>query len=276
MNAIRTSIQDLTAYDEDENEGSIFTGNYGVQQLVGQRLKDIVASIGVGFEFYDEKTGEGDIYSSLSQLGILTNADEGSAQCGLLEIDETVLDEKLEADPDAVTSIFAAYYEGQSNSPNLSYDSYVENITQAGEYDVTYTVSGGAIVSAYINGHETAVSGWTITGAYGEPEGGISITATNHADGTHTGSVSLKLGKIGELVNTLEGMTSEETGAINILEDNYDDIIHNIKDKIASEEERLSNYEDRLTDKFSRLETTLGRYSNISASLTTLIDQMSG
>jgi flagellar hook-associated protein 2 len=274
MNAIRTSIQDLTAYDADAEKGSIFTGNYGVQQLVGQRLKDIVASIGVGFEFYDADTGTGDIYCSLADLGILTNADEGSSLCGLLEIDETVLDEKLAADPDAVTAIFAAYYDGQSNSSDMAYNSYIEDITKAGVYDVSYTVSGGSIVSATINGHEADIDGWILTGAYGQDEGGLSITATNHADGTYNGSVSLKLGKIGELVNTLEDMTSEETGAINILEDNYDDIIDNIEDKILSEEERLSNYEQRLTDKFSRLETTLGEYSNISATLTQLINQM--
>jgi flagellar hook-associated protein 2 len=267
VNEVRTAIQDLTKIDETTEKGSILTGNYGVENLVGQTLKDIIASKAVGFKFYDAATGTGDQYSSLAQVGILTDADEDSPTNGLLVLDESVLDDALADDPDAVTELFSADYRGESRSTDFSYDSHVSGITEAGTYDVEYTISGGSVTSAKINGHDATVDGWTLTGASGHPEAGLALGITNQADGSYSGEVSLKLGKTGELSESLGHMTSSTDGPIHILEDNYEDIIDNIDKKIEREENRLTRMETRLRNKFARLEALLGRYDQISAQL---------
>ncbi|MFW5837069.1 MAG: flagellar filament capping protein FliD, partial [Desulfovibrionaceae bacterium] len=275
VNDVRQTILDMTKVDEVSNEGSILTGNYGVENLVGQRLKDIIADLGIGFEFYNASTGEGDYYSTLSQLGILTDAEESSPTRGLLLLDENKLSEALETNPDAVTELFAADYLGQSRSGDLSYDTHVSGITEAGTYTVEYTSDGTQITSATIDGHAANVDGWTITGASGHPEAGLSVTVTDHASGTRSGDVSLKLGKTGELTDALKQMTNSTDGPIFILEDNYEDIIDNIDKKIEREESRLDRMEQRLREKFARLESLLGYYNSLGAEISSQMAQFS-
>lgn len=289
-NAVRIMINDLTYIDSgsDEATGSILTGNYGVELLVGQRLKDIIASKAVGFAWYeDDGNGNfsGDRYSALSQLGILTNAESGGASMGLLELDTDKLSAALDDDPMAVAKLFSANYLGESDSPNLEYMSHITSVTEAGEYNVQYEISGGKLISATINGNTALVDSntWQITGNGGTPESGMALRVENHTDGVYGNSnsdasdainVYLKLGKSGELVNALNEITSEE-GPLNILEDNYDIIMDNIDKKIEREERRIDLKEQMLTEKYARLDALLGNYQGIQAQLSSSINQLS-
>ncbi|WP_432735641.1 flagellar filament capping protein FliD [Maridesulfovibrio sp. FT414] len=288
-NTIRQMIKDLTNVEtsSDAANGSILTGNYGVELLVGQRLKDIMASRGIGFSWYtDDGSGNysGDKYSALSQLGIMTNADSGGASMGLLELDTDKLNEALDDDPMAVARLFSANYLGESDTPNLQYMSHITGVTKPGDYNVQYEVSGGKLISATINGQSATVnsSTWEITGSGGTDASGMSIRVENRADGVYGNSdssasdallVHLKLGKTGELVSALDDMTSEE-GPLNILQDNYDIIMKNIDSKIEREERRIDNKERMLKDRYSRLDTLLGQYQRQSTSLVSSINQL--
>ncbi len=289
-NEVRTMIKQLTDVDTtgEEAKGSILTGNYGVELLIGQRLKEIISGKGIGFQYWTETSPDnytGDRYSALSQLGILTNADTGSANIGLLEIDEDELSEALSTDPDAVVELFSANYLGESDSPEVQYLSHINGSTEAGDYNVQYTVSGGQLVSATINGNAASVdaSTWQITGAGGTPEAGMALEVENRADGTYGNSdsdasdainVYLKLGKTGEMVDALKDMTGEQ-GPLKILEDNYDSIIKNIEKKIDYEENRIDLYERNLRDKYARLDALLGRYDQMSGQLASSVNQLS-
>ncbi|MDD4951874.1 MAG: flagellar filament capping protein FliD, partial [Desulfovibrionaceae bacterium] len=279
LNEVRTKIQELTKFDETTESGSILTGNYGVD-MISQKLKGITADIGVGFEYYNQTTGAGDKYSALSQLGILTDAEQGSLTYGLLVIDEDRLDEVLQDDPEAVAQLMSAYYEGESRSSDFTYVSYIDGTTQAGNYEVQIVSDGSSITSATINGQAAIISGWEITGASGTDEAGLLIRLDNHGAGTYTGTVSLKLGKAGQLVNELTDLTKPynaatyEGGPLAILERNYQDIMDNIDDKIAWEEDRIEKMERNLRDKYARLDATLGYYDQLSASLTSQIAQL--
>lgn len=289
-NEIRSMIKDMTAIttNSDKAEGSILTGNYGVELLVGQRLKDIISSRGLGFGWYTENpdgSTSGDLFSSLAQLGILTNADSDGPNMGLLELDTDELNEALEEDPTAVAMLFAANYAGSSSSPNVQYLSCIKGTTQPGEYNIQYEVSGGALVSATINGQSASVnpSTWEITAAAGTEAAGMAIRVENHSDGVFGNSdssasdainVYLKLGKTGEMVKALGDMLSEE-GPLHILEDNYNDIMDNIDKKIAREERRIDNKEQMLKDRYSRLDTLLGQYQKQSSSLVSSINELS-
>ncbi|MFZ5810705.1 MAG: flagellar filament capping protein FliD [Thermodesulfobacteriota bacterium] len=280
VNLVRTMILDLTKVDttaissvttsEDTTQttgGSVLTGNYGIQ-LISSRLKDITASTGIGFDW------DLDTYTSLSSIGITTDADEGSATQGLLIIDEDVLDAALENDIDSVAALFSADYEGSTNSSDFSYQSHITGITEAGTYEVAYTVSGGAITSATINGNAATISGNTITGQYGNPESGLVLEVKNLTNGSYTGKAYMKLGKTGEMVDALGDLTNSTSGPLAILEENYNDIIDGIDDKIADEEERIALKESRLREKYARLEALLGYYEDLSTSLESQIDNL--
>ncbi|HBR07169.1 MAG TPA: flagellar hook protein [Desulfovibrio sp.] len=278
MNTVRSKIQELTKFDDTNQTGSILTGNYGVG-MISQNLKDIVASKGVGFISYNTLGLTEDAYTSLGQLGITTDATEGSATFGLLVLDEEILTEALTDDPTAVAKLFSADYVGESKSPSFTYLSHIDGTTQAGEYSVQVTVAsnGSGIASATINGHPALISSaWEITGASGTAEAGLAIRLDTHTAGsTYQGVVTLKLGKTGELAKELKDLTNSTDGPLAILEDNYKDITDSIDDKIAYEEDRLSKYESNLKDKFSRLDTLLGYYEQIASQLTSSIDQLS-
>lgn len=289
-NTIRQMIKELTdvTTSSDSAKGSILTGNYGVELLVGQRLKNIVASKGVGFSWFteDPSTGNtsGDRFSALAQVGILTNADSGGAKMGLLELDTEALSKALNKDPTAVAKIFAASGIGESQSPNLTFLSHIKNVTKAGDYNIQYEVSGGKLVSAKINGVTASVDpkNWQITGPSNTDASGMALRVENKADGVYGNDnsnaadamkVNLKLGKIGEIVDALGEITSEK-GPLEILRDNYDTIMKNIDKKIESEEDRLELKERTLTMKYSRLDALLGHYQGKTAQLTASVSQL--
>jgi len=268
MNTVRQYIQALTEVDTTSNEGSILTGNYGVQ-IIDSNLKNIFASKGIGFDY------SLDDYVTLAQLGITTDATEGSVTQGLLVIDDETLDAALADDPYGVALLFSAKDVGSTDTTDFKYYSSISTVTDPGEYDVQYTVSGGQVVSATINGNEAKASGTSITGLGGNPEAGLVLNVVNLTDGVYSGKVFLKQGKTGEFIDQLEELTSETSGPLHILEENYDDIIASIDEKIDYEERRIALKESRLRERFARLDATLGTYDNLQTQLESQIAQLS-
>ncbi|MEF2144938.1 MAG: flagellar filament capping protein FliD [Desulfovibrionaceae bacterium] len=299
VNEVRSYILSLTKYDKVKEEGSLLTGNYGVD-IISQKLKNAAAERGVGFFFYD-LTGaapSGDKYSSLSQLGILTDADDSSPTNGLLVLDEEKLTEALKDDTDAVAKLFAVKNEGAVyNTNDFVYKSFIEGITKPGAYNVKYTVDGsGNITSAFINGHAASIDNTThqIMGLSNKVlvgdrlveqnnEAGIVLEVLNLAAGTYPASgtndddypkILLKQGKTGEMSDLLKDLTNENTGPLHILEDNYEDIMDMIDKKIEYEENRITKMERTMRLKFARLDALLGDYSGKTAQLNAQIAQL--
>ncbi len=278
VNEVRSLIQDITKVDDTTEEGSILTGNYAVQ-LVDSRLKQITANLGRGFNYYEPgPPPSGDIYSSLSQIGILTVAEEGDPEKGLLRIDEEALDDALSNDPNAVAQLFAAQNIGGQlvDSGNFSFHSQVTGLTKGGSYDVEYTVSGGQITSAFIDGKAATIDNTEgfITSTQGDSIGLVVKINDFPNDGSGSGQVTVKQGKAGEMVDLLGDLTNGESGPLNILEENYEDIIDNIDKKIEFEESRLAKRSQMLREKYARLEALLGEYDGISQSIAGQINQL--
>jgi flagellar hook-associated protein 2 len=271
MNAVRTLIKEITKYDSTTQQASILTGNYGIQ-LIDTNLKNAVAGIGVGFDY------DADKYSTLSQLGILTDAEEGSATEGLLVLDEDVFDAILSSNADAVAQLFSAQYIGRTSSSDFSISSYIKNTTKCGTYDLSYTTdASGKITAATINGHPTLFHSNSnlITGQQGYAEAGIVIRAIDVTAGTHTGEVALKQGKTGQLSELLDQLTDESDGPLHILDENYDDITAMIDDKIAFEQRRITNYASSLRKRFSLVDSMLSVYDQVQNQLDSQIAQLS-
>ncbi|BFR49880.1 flagellar filament capping protein FliD [Nitratidesulfovibrio sp. HK-II] len=255
--------------DDDDSAASVLASNYGID-LVQNSLKNILATKGLGFSYYDADADTGDLFTSLSTIGISTDADEDSETFGLLVIDYDELEEAIDEDPEAVASLLSSDSTGSTDSSDFSFDSSISGTTVAGDYEVSYTIENGEITSAYINGNAASISGWTITGASGEDEAGLALTVDNTADGAYTGTVYLKQGKIGQLVDTLEDMTSTE-GTLQIMEDSYQEILDQLAESISKEEERLDLVESRLRTRYSNLETLLTSYDSLSTTIDSLL-----
>ncbi|WP_243545617.1 flagellar filament capping protein FliD [Pseudodesulfovibrio tunisiensis] len=282
VNIVRTQLQKITKIDTSTKEvqGSILSGNYGVD-IIGQNLKNIVADVGKGFEFYNDKTKSGDLYSALSQIGIHTDPQEGSETYGLLKIDDEELDKALKENPTEVAKLFAASDLGESHSPDMTFMGSIKGTTKPGVYDVQIQTSGAGISTATINGHPAKVSGWYITGIPGTDAAGISIRLDNRtANASYSGKVTLKQGKTGELIDELKELTkpfnkhTHQGGPLAVLQENYGDIMDGIDDKIDYENTRIDRMERNLRLKFARLDALLGQYDQKMASLNAQMAQL--
>jgi len=166
VNQIILDIQILTGrVTEEENpEEKAYTVDSYALDIMYNEIKSILSSSAPGFVYYDEDEG-GDYYTSLSQIGFSTDTDEGSDTFGQLLLDEDKLEEALKKDPKAVADLFSVRATGESDSDNFQVISIIDTVTPPGEHTIEYTVSGGTITSATINGEAAAVDGWAILGS---------------------------------------------------------------------------------------------------------------
>ncbi|HWR04954.1 MAG TPA: flagellar filament capping protein FliD [Humidesulfovibrio sp.] len=276
VNEVRSALQALTKVSNSSGTatGSLLTGNYGVQ-LIGTQLKDVVTDMGVGFNAFNSSTGEGDYYSALSQLGISTDADQSSSTYGKLILDETQLDAALTKDSGGVAKLFSADYAGESESQDFSYLSRINGKTKAGSYNVKVITSATGISSATINGLPAGIDGWKVTGLTGDAAG-LVVQVDNHtANSTFSGTVDIKLGKTGQMVEKLSELTNSTTGPLAILEDNYGEIMDSIDAKITREDQRLTNLKNTLKAKYARLDKLLSTLTSTQNQLTSTITQLS-
>lgn len=263
----------------EKTSGSILTGNYGVQ-MIQQNLKNILAQKGQGFDY------DMDAVTSLGSLGITTDTNEGSTTFGLLEFDESSFTAALSSDPDAVARLFSAdMYPSTKEivsgvaveSSNFKFDSYIKSVTGAGNFDLSYTVNAsGTITSATINGYAASIDGAKIVAmGDGNAAKGLAVEILNLTAGNYSGQVQLKSGKTEELYQEIKKLTASETGTLDILKDNYQDIMDSIDDKIAYEERRLTLLESNLRQRFANLDAVLGTYDNLSTQLSSQISGLS-
>ncbi len=249
-------ILEQTDYDADTGVAGALFGNYAVLMVKGA-LAAIATGNAPGFQ------NPPDSYLNLGIIGITTDADETSPTFGQLLVDELTLSAALSADTNGVVELLSDYFVGVSDDATgtITYYSSLPGITQPGIYEVEATVAGGVLVSGTINGHAATVDGDTLTGAAGYPEYGLAVRV-DLIDGTHTGTVRLKLGINGEFTEKLDELLSLTSGPLNILIDNYEDIVTNIDKKIEFEQRRVEAYRQRLIDQFSRLEALLAQLND--------------
>ncbi len=269
-NEVIAYIQEITRFDPVTKEAGLLLGNY-VVQMVKSGLKGITTGNVPGF------VNPPDRYLNLAQLGITTDVDQASATFGQLLIDEAALGAALNGDPEAVGELLAVSFKGVSDdaSGTLTYYSALPGITRPGIYEISATVAGGVLTGGTINGHPAVVSGDTLTGTDGFPEYGLAVRV-GLTDGTHTARVRLKSGLNGSLTEKLDELLSLSSGPVNILMDNYQDIIAGIDAKIEWETRRLEAYRQRLADQFSRLEAVLSQLNEQSNYLAGQIQKLQG
>jgi flagellar hook-associated protein 2 len=259
--------------DEDDEDDDIVIKSSTLDAMYSQ-IKSILSSSGLGFKAYDADTDSGDLFSTLSQLGISTDTEEGSDTFGQLQLDTDTLEEALDADPAAVAALFSVNDVAESDSDALQVISLIKTVTAPGNYQVEYTVENGALVSATINGEQAQVSGWTILGI-DDDSTGLYLQVVDQTDGDHSGSVRVKQGKIGQLAEAISDMTADETGTLAILIRSYEQGIDDLDDRIYYESARLDALETKLTSQYATLDETLSYYTNLESSLSSLVESLS-
>jgi flagellar hook-associated protein 2 len=272
MNVILQYLQIMTGKIEDpygdESDIYVDTSNYTLNTMYST-LKDVLSSEGIGFTTYDADTGLGDTYSSLSQIGIYTDTDEDSSTFGLLLIDDDALEEALQNDSDAVAELFSIENDCTVDSSDLTFVSLLEDVTQAGDYEVSYEVQDGELVSVTVDGEEASIDGNQITVMSGDAKG-LSLLINQDVDGSYSSAVHVKEGKLPELVATLDGMTDSYDGTLQHLIDAAEESLETTSDQIDSETDRLEDLETRLIEKYSTLQSTLSYYAELQESLDSL------
>ena len=274
MNQIILDIQILTGRvtEEEDPETEAYTIDNYAMDIMYNELKSILSSGALGFSRYDEEEG-GDYYNALSQIGFYTDTDEGSDTFGQLLVEEDELQEALDTDPEAVAALFSESGVGESDSDDFQIISVIDSVTPPGKHSVEYTISGGAITSATIDGKEAEIDGWTILGT-DSTSTGLFISVGDHSDGNYSGTARVKQGKIGEISDALDAMSDEDTGTLSILIDNYEESVTSLDNQIYNEEKRLDTLETSLTRKYAALDATLSTYENLSAMLTSQLAQL--
>ncbi len=257
-NELLAYMEDVTKYDAKTKEAGTLQGNYAAQ-FVEYDIIRLTTSPAVGFKSINSINPPPgtERYISFGEIGIKTGDDKK------LEIDDAKLDEALQNHIDDVALLFSADGVGRNDSSTdkITYDSHVKNLTEPGTYQVEVTISGGTITSAKINGHEATISGNYIVGKSGNPEAGLQLLVDTSTDGTYSAEIRLLKGVTNSLNDRLTDILKEKTGPLNVLIDNYNEIIANMDKKIAREELRIENLKKRLIQQFTAMEDMLTQYN---------------
>ena len=259
--------------EEKDSTEEAYTIDSSSLDMVYNEIKSILSSSALGFKRYDATEG-GDYYTSLSQVGFETDTDEGSDSYGQLILDEDKLADALKKDPLAVASMLATRLTGVSDSDGLQVISLIDGVTPAGENEVNYTISGGVLVSATIDGEAADVDGWTILGK-GSKSKGLYLAVANQTDGDYEGTIRVKQGKLGQLSDMLDDTTVAKTGSLTLLIENYEEHGASLDNQIYNEEHRLDVLESSLKRRYAALDATLSTYSNQASMLENMLSSLS-
>jgi len=266
FNGVRTVIRDVTTYDPNTKQAGSLLGNYAVQ-IIKSRLDNLITSPAPGFRDQD------DTYVNLQQLGFYTDENRGSETEGLLLLDASKLQQALDSNPEAVASVFSAYFSGVSNNAQITFSSALPTASP-GIYDVevnTDTEQGRFRLQEGGWGDWVALEGssgnYSLTGTTG-PEKGIALYISCASNtGNYSAEVRVRNGIITQMSTELENLLST-SGPLYALDKNYNDIMENIDRKISNEERRLLIYEERLRQRFSRLDAYISQMEQLGNFLT--------
>lgn len=167
FNALEKVISDNTNFNPDNPAASgLLLGDTATRNIINS-VRDVMGRGVTGLENASVR--------GLAELGVKTNKDTGQ-----LEFNSSILVEKLKADPQSVTGIFAE--QGRTTDSQVSY-TRASRETRPGTYDVT--VSRLATKASFVG---TVALGATTT--INDDNNNFALTI----DGTRTGNVTLSAG----------------------------------------------------------------------------------
>ena len=250
-NGIMTKVQEYTGYDQENKLAGLLQGDNIVNMMISP-IRSAFTARATGF------TAGLDTYTTLADIGFSLDKD------GRLSLDDAKISDALSRSYDAVARLLSASGIGGSSSDEIKFASAMDT-TKAGDYmvKVTYDASGNA--QAWVQGEnnswrEMTVVGNSLTGQYGNPEQGLSLTInwdSQRGAYTTTATAHLQQGMAGGLFDTIKSLTDPANGIVKSKTDEYDSMMEAIDKSIEQKERLLENKRVVLQAKYARLEALL-------------------
>lgn len=142
-NELKTMTNELTAYDAEKNQGSVFTGDATIRGLDTQLKRMLSASV--------PSTAQGSV-NSLADAGITSDR-----TTGLLSFDSGKFQNLIKTDSSAITKLFGTtgvgannveYVRGNNETKSGDYKIVVSELATQAEYKGNATVGGSYIIDA--------------------------------------------------------------------------------------------------------------------------------
>jgi flagellar hook-associated protein 2 len=271
-NELRAFInqQALTDVPEDDETGAGILANTSVLSEVRSRLSAAVGGV---------VDGSDPTLSVLAEIGITfqTASQAGDPLLGnTLNIDEAALDEALLNQSDAVRTLFS--FQMSSSSPNVALVGFDANTSYTGGgYILNVAYSGGAIVSANIDGASdgsddgsVTVSGKVLTVVDGAAEGlKLLYTGSSAESGIQ---LDLSVGIGAQLYSAADGLVDETAGLLTNEIASLETQNDSGQERIERMEEHLERERERLLARFVAMETALATMNRLLDSLRQQID----
>jgi len=260
-NDVKSFINMVSSYDEENETMGPLLGD-GNLSSVRAKLDAIIAGSVPGLSSSAD-------FTSLSQIGIKTDG-----ETGLLTVSNSVLDDALDENFDAVADVFC-----EKTSSNNSTISYIQrsNKTQAGNFAVVVNYNGsGTITSATINGETANILGTLVQGASDTDAEGLLLKFTWPGSGSQqTANVNLSLGVNCQFENEADYITGEEyqEGEVYWATDGLQDSIDNMDEQIAAMDRRLATTQEAYERQFTQLETLISQLQSQSSYLSAILSQ---
>lgn len=200
---------------------------------------------------------------TLAELGISM----GSG--GVLEVDETVLDDALLNNFDEVRGIF----ESSATVDNAEFR-FVGNTssTQNMSFAMDITYSGGAITGVSVGGDNTLfeVSGTLIKGKAGTIYEGLSFAYVGTSNATV--NIDFSQGFADMFSNSMDSFTSVTSGILQTQKVSLEDQNDTLQARADRVTERAEEYRDKLIDKYAAFEAQIAASQTILAQIQAILD----
>lgn len=258
-----TYIKEMTGYNDTLKTAGVLMGDFVIRMIQEQIGSPLYSQV-------DGFTQDLDTFLTAGHIGFELDKD------GMLSFDSGEFDEAIAKDYIGVLALLGANKSGSSSNSNVKFYGASSNYTTAGSYQVKIVYDGsGNLSQAFFKLSSESDSQYraaTIVGNviignstfdlnsnpnYGENGLQVSAPTTGTAGSTIYATIRVKQGFAGEIEDSLDRVLKATTGSIKIDQEQIDDQIKLLQNRIDTEEKRLEVREKRLITRFANLEKTL-------------------
>ncbi|MDH3664255.1 MAG: flagellar filament capping protein FliD, partial [Alphaproteobacteria bacterium] len=276
-NELRTYINTQAQSEIEDENGEIVTGLLAGTSILSEIRSKLSGAIGSAVE------GTDPTFNSLADVGITI---QGQAEVGdpllanTLTIDETKLDEALLNQADAVRELFAFDFTSSSSDVLLVGFNDRTGYSETG-YTLNVAYSGGAIVSANIDGNpdgsddgSVTVEGTRLTVASGGAEG-LQLLFTGDASASGI-QLDVSLGVGAQIQAAASRLLDSDSGAISGQVDTLTEQSERAQTRIERMNERIDRQRENLLTRFAAMESALASMNTLLESIRSQVDAAFG
>jgi flagellar hook-associated protein 2 len=206
-NSLATTINDLTAYNAEEESSGVLNGDSTLRILENQLRRMLSGSV----------TGSVTGFSVLADIGITRNSSDGT-----LVLDSGKLAEAVADDPDAIISLFAAY--GRPSDSLVEYSKATDE-TVPGEYAINITqlaTRGDLVASVAANLTITSGSNDSLSMSVDGVETTVTLSAGTYTAAALALEIQSKLNGSDEFSsNDVAVVISESAGVLSVVSNRF-------------------------------------------------------